>query len=75
MKVGQFNQKISGKDWFVGFIKRNPTFSIRKPEKLSLTRARMTNPEKITKYFHDLGEIIRNLGLESKHLRAFGIVI
>lgn len=29
-------------------------------------KARMTNPVIITKYFHDLGEIIRNLGLESK---------
>lgn len=29
-------------------------------------KAIMTNPEIITKYFHDLGEIIRNLGLEPK---------
>lgn len=45
---------------------RHPKLSICKPEKLSTTRARMTISETITKYFHDLGEIIRNLGLESK---------
>lgn len=53
LEAGQLNRKILGKDWLAGFMKRHPTLSIRKPEKLSTTRARLTNPE-ITKYFHDL---------------------
>ncbi|XP_062595646.1 uncharacterized protein LOC134257003 [Saccostrea cucullata] len=66
IEVDQFKQQTPGKDWFVGFMKRHPTLSIRKPEKLATTRARMTNPAIVSKYFDDLGQILKNLGLLSK---------
>ena len=33
----------AGKDWYYGFMDRHPDLSLRKPEKLSKARSRMTN--------------------------------
>jgi hypothetical protein len=49
-KVAAFKGKSPGKDWFDGFMKRHPDLSIRKPEKLTTTRARMLNPVVVTNY-------------------------
>ena len=56
----------AGKDWWEGLKRRHPDVVIRKPEKLTSTRARMMNREVIFKYFNDLGTLIEGLNLEEK---------
>ena len=52
LSVAAFKGKSPGKDWFDGFMKRHLSdLSIRKPEKLTTTRARMLNPVVATNYF------------------------
>ncbi|XP_045169801.2 uncharacterized protein LOC123532438 [Mercenaria mercenaria] len=57
---------VAGKDWWEGVRRRHPDLTIRKPEKLSSTRARMMNREVIGRYFNDLGTIIEELNLLDK---------
>jgi hypothetical protein len=54
LSVAAFKGKSPGKDWFDGFMKRHQDLSIRKPEKLTTTRARMLNPVVVTNYLNDL---------------------
>ena len=56
----------AGKDWWEGLKCRHPDVVIRKPEKLSSTRARMMNREVMNKYFDDLGTLVEGLNLEGK---------
>ncbi|KAK3096889.1 hypothetical protein FSP39_004441 [Pinctada imbricata] len=61
-RVGAPVKKL-GKDWFEGFKSRHPEISIRKPEKLTTTRARMVNPAILKNYFDELNGIFENTGL------------
>ena len=61
-----FNNGKPGKDWFDGFKRRHPDLSIRKPEKLTTTRARMVNPVVLQRYFTDLNEILVALDISNK---------
>ena len=47
----------AGKDWYYGYMKRHQDLSLRKPEKLSKARSRMTN-ESVLKNFYDVLEPI-----------------
>jgi hypothetical protein len=47
-------------------MKRHPDLSIRKPEKLTTTRARMLNPVVVTNYFNDLDALLDKLDLKEK---------
>lgn len=40
--------KQAGKDWLFGFMKRNPSISLRKPENISLARLNGFNVEAVT---------------------------
>ena len=48
----QFNKekKVAGRDWLRGFLKRNPTLSIRKPEATSINRIKGFNDVEIKKF-------------------------
>ena len=61
-----FNNGKPGKDWFDGFKRRHPDLSIRKPEKLTTTRARMVNPVVLQRYFTDLNEILVEFDISNK---------
>lgn len=50
-------KESAGSDWFSLFIKRNPTLSIRKPERTSQARAAAVNHPVIDKFFDDLLEL------------------
>ena len=59
----QFNKttKLAGKDWMRGFLKRNPSVSIRHPEATSLARAHGFNKQQVTKFFRVLkDELIKH---------------
>lgn len=58
----------AGKDWFEGLRRRHPELVLRKPEKLSSTRARMMNPEVVQSYFKDLSTILGETPLEAAHI-------
>jgi hypothetical protein len=47
-------------------MKRHQDLSIRKPEKLTTTRARMLNPVVVTNYLNDLDALLDKLDLKEK---------
>ena len=44
-------KNVPGKDWWNGFIKRNPSVTLRTPEKLASIRARGLNPVKTELFY------------------------
>ncbi|XP_030762937.1 uncharacterized protein LOC115887611 [Sitophilus oryzae] len=56
----KFNQetKMAGWDWLQGFLKRNPSISVRTPEATSLARAQAFNKVQIAAYFERLEQVL-----------------
>jgi len=52
----------AGKDWLVGFLKRNHQLSIRKPQATSLSRATSFNRHNVGEFF-DLVENLKDRGI------------
>jgi len=61
-----FKKLSPGKDWWEGVKKIHPHISIRKPEKLATSRARMLNPVVVERYMQDLGHILESLNVTYK---------
>lgn len=59
-KVHKFNtdSERAGKDWLLGFMKRHPEISIRKPENTSAARAAGFNKVAVDSFFNLLGETL-----------------
>lgn len=53
---GTYGNFKAGKDWWEGVKRRHSDIALRKPEKLTTTRARMVNREVLGRYFKDLGK-------------------
>ena len=48
----------AGPDWFSGFLKRNPSLSIRTPEPTSLSRATSFNRSNVDRFFEQLKTVL-----------------
>lgn len=53
------NSKTAGVDWVHGFMRRNPSVSIRKAEATSLNRVSAFNKEEITNFYDKLGDLMQ----------------
>lgn len=69
-----FNQtkRAAGKDWFLGFIERNP-LSLRKPQGLSRPRAEGLNPVDVQDYFDKLRTALTEAGTVSKPQMIYNV--
>lgn len=52
------NKRLAGKEWLQGFLKRNPQFSVRKPEVASAVRSTEFHKTEVTKFFSNLQVLI-----------------
>ncbi|KAG8223060.1 hypothetical protein J437_LFUL002008 [Ladona fulva] len=48
------NERIAGKDWLYGFLKRNQSVSVRKPEATSINRITGFDREEVNKFYDNL---------------------
>jgi len=56
-------KKMAGEDWFGGFMKRNPSLSLRSPEPTSLSRASSFNKHNVGLFFTNLKTVYERLKL------------
>ena len=49
---------VAGDDWLAGFLKRNPSVSVRKPEATSLNRITGFNKIEVDKFFSNLSQLM-----------------
>ncbi|XP_063911278.1 uncharacterized protein LOC135128298 [Zophobas morio] len=56
----RFNKvkQLAGKDWLYGFLKRNPSITIRQPEATSINRVTAFNKAEVTLFFKNLEDIM-----------------
>ena len=59
-------EKGPSNKWWCGFIKRNPTLSLRRADKLDRGRARMANQTVMNQHFDLLNQVFTKLGLKDK---------
>lgn len=50
-------KQMAGKDWFQGFLRRNPKISLRKPETTSVNRITAFNKTEVERYFQNLQRV------------------
>lgn len=62
-RVTPFKNVTPSKQWWEGLKKRHTELTIRRPEKLSSSRASMLNPVVVEKYMNGLGTLMDSLGL------------
>ena len=52
--------RLAGKDWYYGFVKRHPTISLRKPEATSVNRVRAFNKEEVQRFYANVSSVLTN---------------
>ena len=59
-----FDKEVAGKDWLIGFRRRNPEISLRQPEPTSAARAQAFNRPQVQKFFSLLSSTIEKHGIQ-----------
>ena len=65
--------KSAGSDWYQGFMKRNPSLSLRKPESCSLTRATSFNKHNVQVFFSKLKAVFERNPTFANGLRLYNL--
>lgn len=52
------NSQSAGKAWLRGFLKRNPSISLRKPEATSINRTTAFNNEEVSRFYNNLSTVM-----------------
>ncbi|XP_065681865.1 uncharacterized protein LOC136095355 [Hydra vulgaris] len=61
-------KKLAGRDFIVGFLKRQPFLSIRKPEAVSINRVFGLNKAAVQRYFDNLEKLINENQFEANRI-------
>lgn len=62
------SNNCAGKDWFRGFMTRNPELSLRTPEATSLSRSTSFNKKNVTDFFENLKEVREKYQFEAHNI-------
>lgn len=57
-RANPFPDNMPGKDWWHGFLRRNPQLSIRTPQALQICRAKACSPETMNKWYADYEQFL-----------------
>lgn len=60
--------KEAGEDWLYGFMKRNPTLTLRKPEKTSLARLRGFTKKAVDEFYENLKRLYQTHSFQPKDI-------
>lgn len=61
-----FKNNVPGEDWYLGFMKRNPQLSLKKPEHLQKVRKDARNPFVVYDFYDKLQKVIEEHQLADK---------
>ncbi|KAJ7998995.1 hypothetical protein DPEC_G00210790 [Dallia pectoralis] len=59
---------LAGRDWFMGFMKRQPSLSIRCPQATSLTRNTSFNRHNVSLFYDNLANVLDKNKFEGKDI-------
>lgn len=57
--------KLAGKDWLEGFIRRHQGISIRKPEATSINRIKAFNKVEVSRFYKNLEEVMSQYNFQA----------
>lgn len=60
--------KLAGKDWLSGFLRRNSKISLRQPEGTSIHRISSFNAEAVGRFFKNLEEVLRKYQFRAERI-------
>jgi DDE superfamily endonuclease/helix-turn-helix, Psq domain len=66
--VFNVDKQSAGDDWFQGFIERNPTISLRKPESTSIARVIGFRRSEVSRFFENLAQVFEKEKIDASRI-------